>query len=633
MLKEIVRFTSHALEDPVFRNLGVVPKEGLHLVLQPQREDGQMTFADQPVFTGVYGSKTEMNEWFEKCTAWWKASTMLGTVDTFKVFDVPSKAIHTVSPFCIGLKRTNLSGGTQYAENQAQGKSQVYDRINSYFAKAMALLNEAEDKAVAEAFRVALNDQTLLHRWLHQAEGFEGLKDDDYVILYLNLPLETYTKAAQVYLKEKLFNTSDYNVNDPEEVGLLHGTSNWKNSFPSKKPFLTHQTATFDIAGRISLKEAEMLSEFSDLNRRRLLPNPLPIFIMEDELQTAFEIFNADAVSGEEKRKGYLEIMQKMSEERKKEVGNYYLIFMVRDKGDVQIKDFDHVDRFRYFLNEDGSPWKVQDLFGIGKIHLLYDVKDFMEQVVPPMFNNALIVRRKEKDWIYHWFDEMDAKYCETHNAYLLAMKYRKAFYDYIYKSKRQGITGHAILEILLTGILDDIRLDEYKNEKNAKWYNIRLKLNLLFGLHPYFSTKKITMLMPENITNLRTQVEKVAAGEARLSKDEHFVFAAGQVVARISHASVTTDNSYRYLEPFLAQSNAERFKLAIANFFKRYQHAEFSARFRRVCSEVLTYQLDDDLQKLRPIFLAGAFSDNLLYAEKKEGAGDSTDTVTDIPS
>ncbi|MCB9355066.1 MAG: hypothetical protein H6575_10915 [Lewinellaceae bacterium] len=617
MIKELVQFTADILEDPVFRNLGVAPKEGLHIVLHIEKDEEQTRILEKPAFAGLYTKKADMSEWLLRCTDWWKASTMLGVVDTFKVFDVPAKAIHTVSPFCIGVKRTNLEGGSQYAENQLKGKTQVYDRINAYFAKAVALLDAAEDKIIADAFRIALNDRTKVQGWLDGTGVFQDLKDGNYVVFYLDLPLERYELANQKYLKEKLFNTADYNVPDEADPEVLHGTSNWLNSFPMKKPFLTHQSATFDIAGRISSKEAQMLQEFSEMNSRRpkLFPNPLPLFILYDERRCAFKIFKEDALTGEDKRKSYLEIIGELQKEHSGEVGNYYLLFLLGG----EIRDFDYVSRFEFNLRSDGSPWLIQDMFNIGQELKIYTVKDLQEQILPPMFNNSLVVRRKDKDWIFHWFDDIEPAYCKSHNTFLLAMKFRKAFYDFIYKSKRQGITGNAIREILLTGILDDIRLDEYKNGRNSEGYNIRLKLNLLFSIHQFFSSKTNPTFMPENITSLRANLDRVAEGSAQIETDEQFAFAAGQVVDRIFYESNTADRSYKYLEPFLSQSDPERFKIAIGNFIKRYKHVEFPPRFRNTCSDVLTYPLQGDLQKLLPVFLAGAFSKSQLYWEKKE--------------
>ncbi|MBK6948874.1 MAG: hypothetical protein IPH16_13210 [Haliscomenobacter sp.] len=436
MIKELVQFTQAALADEAFRDLNMAPKEGLHIVLQIENKEGQIKISDKADYV-VYSKKTkEVTPLHLKCTGWWKASTMLGIVDTYKVFDLPAKAIHTVSPYCMGVKRTNLEGGKQYAENELKGKSQIHDRINEYFFKTFDLLESEEDKMIADAFRVALNDKTRLNGWLNASNLFKEIKDDEYVIFYLDLSIDQFQTASRKYLKEKLFNTADYNLPDKADSELLYGTSNWLNSFPTKKPFLKHQSATFDIAGRISSKEATLLQEFSDMARRKLFPNPLPLFIMQGELgEAAFKIYKEDAASGADHRKGYLEIMEELWTEFKRDLGNYYLLF-ISSKG--EIKDFDFVSRFEYYLNADESQWKVEDLFGTGGTRL-HTVRDLLTQVLPPLFNNSLVVRRKEKEWVFRWFDEIDPSYCKTYNAFLMAMKYRKAFYDFCINQNGKG--------------------------------------------------------------------------------------------------------------------------------------------------------------------------------------------------
>lgn len=611
MIKELVQFTKTVVDDPVFRNLNLSPKEGLHVVLRVEQTAEGVKISDVPIFAGVFNKKTVIEDWLEKCAAWSQVAWM---VDTNKCFDTPVKAIHSASPFCFALKRTNLEGGDQYLTNQAEKKSQVYERMDSYFAKALALLESEDDKQVASAFRDALSNKNRLHGWLERIEVYQSIKDAEYVIFYLDLPLAAYAVANRKYLKEKLFNTSEYNLPDTEQPDLLHGTSNWFNGFPLKKPYLMHQSATFDIAGRISSEEAQALYDFSDLSRRKLFPNPLPLFIMADERERAFKVFKEDAVSGGEKRKGYLEIIEELWKGKSGELGNYYLLFMAFG----EIRDFDFVSRFDFNLSSDGSPWEVADLFGTNESMSLTTVVDLMTRVLPPMFNNALVVRRKDKDWIFHWFDDMDPAYTKTHNAFLLAMRYRKAFYDFIYKSQRKSVTGHAIEEILLTGILDDIGLDKWEGKYNSESLNIRTKLNLLFSLHKYFSTKPNPRFMPDNIIELRRHTDAVARGESHLETDEQFAFAAGQVVDRISWSSKSGDKSFGYLEPFLAQSDATRLKLAIANFFKRYKHVNYSQRFQAVSAEVLAYPKTGSVRDLLPIFLAGVFSESLLVSDKK---------------
>lgn len=608
MIKELVQFTETVLKDVDFSSMGLAPKEGLHVVLKLEQKDGKISIVEEATYVTFSKKVKDLSPLQKKCAAWGQVAWM---IDSNKCFDTPIKAIHSCSPYCFAVKRENLEGGEKYLVNQAENKSQVYDRIEGYFNRAKELLEADVDKGIADLFKNVLKDKNRIDRLLRESGCFETLKDAEYVVFYLDLPEEKYLEASKKYLKEKLFNTAEYNVVS-EADGELYGTSNYLNGFPTKKPFLSHQSATFDIAGRVSSNEAKMLYEFGELSRRGLFPRPLPLFIFEEERKRAFTLFKAEANA--EQKKKFHEIILELLRDFNNELGNYYLLFMQGG----EVKDFDFVSKFEYELRADNQAWQVKDLFDTGESFQIDNVFDLQSKVLPPLFNNALVVRRKEKEWLFKYFDDLDPQYCKSHGAFLMAMKYRKAFYDFIYKSKRQLIDGKAIREILMTGILDDIRLDQFKDRRHTESYNIRTKLNLLFGLPIYFSKTPNSTFMAENIIQLREHLDKVARGEAHLETDEQFAFAAGQVIDRIAFESNTGDESYRYLEPFLAQSDAQRLKVAITNFFKRYKHAVFSGRFRNVSAEVLSYPKQGNVKDLSPVILAGVFSKNLLFAEKK---------------
>ena len=608
MLKELIQFTDSVLEDKDFKTYGLSPKLGLHLVLKVDSSGTQLVTSSKPEHTFYSKKIKNLDALQKKCAAWSQAAWM---VSTNKCFDLPSRAIHTCSPFCFAVKRENLEGGEKFKTNNSNGKSQVYDRVGAYFAKGLELLDTEEDQQLVASFTEVLSDKHLLHQWLANCPEYEDLKDGEYVVFYLDLPLEKYQEGNEKYLKEKLFNTADYNQED--EVGTLFGTSNFYNSFPNKKPFLQHQTATFDVANRISSRDAKVLYEFGELSRRGLFPRPLPLFILKEEVrEKAIKIIKREA--GKEKPRGYQEIILELYEDYKGELGNYYLLFQQGG----EIKDFDFVSKFEYYLKDrEGDPWQVEDLFNTEEM-TISNVFELQSKVLPIIFNNALVVRRKDGNWSFKYFDDLDPQYCKTYNTYLMIMKYRKAFYDYIYKSKTQAIDGTAIKEILLTGIIDDIRLDD-------KGFNIRNKLNLLFNLHAYFSKPINQRFMAENIIQLRAHIDKVALSQAHLETDEQFAFAAGQMVDRIFYGSKTGDKSFKYLEPFLNHSKPHRLKEAIAKYFQRYSHIEYPPRFRNVSSEVLTFPVKEDIKSLIPVFLAGVFSQNQLHWDKKETTDIST--------
>ncbi|WP_375448592.1 hypothetical protein [uncultured Fibrella sp.] len=611
MLRELTTFTQSL--DADLKEIGVEPREGLHVVLSLEElPEGDSRIAEQFEYALFRKKKTELSGMLKRCAAWARTAWM---VDTNKCLDLPGKKIHSASPFCLAYKFGSLVSDTQ---------------LDVYFNKAGKLLQDENGSRHAQAFRLALNSWDKIQQLLAQVPEVNppeeidkelksrGLKEGEYIIFYLDVPLEVYQSPNALYLKDRLFNTGEHNASVGEEV---FGTSDFFNSYPNKKPFMTHQSATFNIAGRISASDALRLHEFKELMGRNIFPRPLPIFIYNDELQKhSFSLFKEEAIKDPTQRKTHAQIITELYDQHKGDLGNYYLLYYQQG----QIKDFDFVSRFEYHLSDDQEkPWIVTDWFGGNYAPVFDDVFKFQNSLLPVIFNNALVVRTKAKKgeqggFQLRFFDEIDPQYCKTDNTYLLVIKYRQAFYDFIYKSKRQAVTQPMFEDILLTSILDDLRLDRYENRQHSEDVNIRRKLNVLFSLHPHFQPYKTNpVFMPNQLTELRPFMTQLATGETSIDTDEQFAFAAGQVIYYIQSKSKSEDRSYARLEPFLQQTDIKQFQQAVVKLFDRYKHEPYSARFREPMANVISYAPKQPLKSLMPLMLAGFFSKNVLFGEK----------------
>lgn len=627
MIKELSHFVSSL--DPEMKALGMKPKEGLHLILLIQEQNGKQFIDDNSLVQYVYTRKKDKSpedeQFLKKCTT---LSQYAWCVNTNKCFDLPIKAIHSCSPYCIALKRENLTGGEKFKSNT---KSQVYERISDYFKKAASLLNTEEERQRVRLFENALNSEEKFNAWLEQISEYQSVKDADYIIFYLDEPLENYQKTNERYLADKLFNTNDYNQEVDE---VIYGTSDFFNGYPTKKPFLSHQSASFEIAGRISAKEAKDLYEFQDIMGRKILPNPLPIFIHQDEIikkgkrsleQSSISLFKKGAIDGH--RRTYQEIIEELYKEHDDELGNYYLLYYDLASG---IKDFDFVPKFELLLKDsDNRAWIIQDLFGADNGQTITNVFQLHHAVLLPVFNNALITRTKSGDLQFKYFDDLDAKYFKSDATYLLAMQYRRAFYDFIYKSRRQAISSQNFSHILQISILEDIRIDEFANSYHSEDRNIRQKLNIWFSLTSHFisSNKQPSIIMPSSLQIHREFMQKLTTGAATIATDEQYAFAAGQVIYYLLNKSKTADRSYKRLEPFLQQVKSSEMNKAISRLFDSYKHENFSTNFRKPFAELLSYESNQSIRDLIPTMLAGIFSDNELFSSSdKEEISESTE-------
>jgi CRISPR-associated protein Csh1 len=359
--------------------------------------------------------------------------------------------------------------------------------------------------------------------------------------------------------------------------------------------------------------------------RRGILPRPLPIFVDRDELKKdAIALFKKGAEDGE--RIGYKEIIETLNEKHNDDVGNYYLLFYLAG----EIKDFDFVSKFEYYLNDEaGKPWKVNDYFSVNYQPTVKNVFDFQYFILVSILNNSLVVKTKAGGFQYKFFDDIDAKYCKSDNTYLLVMKYRKAFYDFVYKSKRQAVTQQMFDDILQTSLLDDLRLDEIKNNRHTQEYSIRQKLNIWFSLSANFERKyKPVETMANKLQTHRKFIQQLTKNEATIETDEQYAFTVGQVIYYLLTKSKTSDTSYKRLEPFLQQVHAKELNKAIARLFDTYKHETFSANFRTPFAEVMAYETKASIRDLMPTTLAGIFSQNALFSDKEKKEETETEST-----
>lgn len=625
MIREIINFTENI--DEQFKNLGSTPKEGLHILLDIESIDDTIKINTNNYRCEIYSKKqkNETSDFLNQCkllhrNAW--------CIDTNKCFDLPTKAIHSCSPFCVAFKREHLKGGGKYNENLTKNKVQIYERFELYFNKAFALFEKEEDAFRYEIFKLFFTHNTFtnllnkidnvysdkrsgiqqlvneLKERYKQAQdksekeriknqiaeqeqnliAYKELDDSDYVIFYLNLPLEEFKKVHKKYLNDKLFNTDKYSTN-PNEEGRIFGTSNFMNGFNSNMPFLMHQTASFDISGRISDSDARLLNDFLNILPNKTLPNPLPIFIYKEEMQQAvIALFKESGY-----KLNYKELIESLFKVYGDDLDNYYLLFWMNTKDGIVFKDFDFVSKFEYHFDT-----QLLNLFEIKekekkepkhypKIHNIFQ---FEQMVFKQLLQSKYLKLDYFSDLNKDDYDKKD----QTFHSY---SKFRKSVYDFVYKSQRQAVDSNMFNEMVFNGIKDDI--------KQGNEYGVKEKLNIWYSIYDYFNPKN-NISMASKLEFYQKFVDELTneLTTGANASDAEFAFAAGQVIYYILEKSKSADSSYLLLEPYLQKSRCSELKQAIANDFARYKHENFSKNFDKVASFVLTYETDTNIKQFK---------------------------------
>lgn len=628
MIREIINFVKDLEEDyPEVFDLNKKPSPGLHLWVELDEEGN---WKNNPPKEGkdyvVYDGKEEMQAMHFDALKYETLGLRVGNTMN-KVLD-KKKQIFSCSPFIVKFKVKSLVND----KLEGNGVVKISNLLPFYFENGIAIcLEDKQEKSrqIVKSFKIQLPNvlqaiEELKHNDLCEQSIISTFKDDFYICIYLrNVPLNEYKIAHEKYLEEKLFNTDTYNYED-KNSNILYGLSNYLNGANSKKPFFEHKTATMHkgISGRISALDAARLNAFEILQSNRVLPNPLPIFIDKGEFKNNSEIVSIFNNEGERKF-SYPQILKKIYEkESHQTIGNYYLLNITHGV----VNDFDFVSNFQYKLN-----LKIENLFEakykelLPTIHL-HTIFGFENSIVTKIFNNGLVTKYGDKGFGYKYFDEIKMKNEDGGELLVnLILRFRKAFYDYIYKSRKQAITSIMFDEIMLTSIISDVRHDEFKDGYHTKETSIKEKLNIWFSLYNNFNNNsKKREDMAKNFKELLEKMDLVANDpEILLDKDDvgEFLFAAGQIIYFLLSKSKASNPSFAMLEPFLQKTNAVQLQTAISTTVNMYKHelGTYKDRFQRLAGQVLVFPTDENLKNYQRYLLAGCFAPSAIYKKSKE--------------
>jgi CRISPR-associated protein Csh1 len=641
MIKELVNFIEDLeRNDPEIHQKNVELKEGLYLFIRFE-EGGKITIVNRlQYYERKVGeakiTKDQVQEaqlaLYQRCLS---LQQVLVPVAQTKIFNPNAKIFGvTCSPFALGFNKKNIDGGADKKDTQAQ---KVKDAIIQYFETAKKYI-DVTDEALKLQFTSWYNlfsdycKQNLI-TLLDTIEDYKSIKEGGIfnVFLILDEPNHSHFKLVHdSYFSKNIFNKEEFNKEDAE--GLIRGVPDSLYTYNGKKPFLQHQSSPFNLKFRTSGEEAKVIWQFYNLQKNKILPNPLPIFIDKREL------LNKELVSlfCDEKKESYTDIIQSLFVEHKEDLGGYYLLFI--QKGEIIDSDF--VPNFQYhisdcelrqadclncnYVNKEGQTvnWKLK-----GEVK---DIFSFQNKLANKLLGLELETSTKAGGkWLKYFGDvEYNPKYM-TEIQYNLFLKYRLAFYNYVYKSQRKSINKRMFDDIMINGIIDDLRHDEVKDNRHTKQYDIKEKILIWFSLYDFFeqnnkNNKDMINLSQQLFDELKAFTKGEEASLKTVSP-ELFAFASGQVIREILQKSRSDKRTHALLEPFLQKTDTNLFKLAIAKAFETYKH-EFTLysgnkrfEFDRTMSLVMGASDDKiNVKDLLPYILAGYFSDTIFFKEKE---------------
>ncbi len=448
---------------------------------------------------------------------------------------------------------------------------------------------------------------------------YQFLTEKDYLKIFLrSIPVEDQEQMHNKYIEESLLNGEEIAGN-----GIL----GFLTSYSSKKMFTSHKTSSLlkGVSYRFSKADALTLNVFEKMWKRKCFPNPLPVVVDKKEINNRIiKIYNEDL-----EPLHYRDLFKRFFDKtNEKSLSNYYLLNYRNTKDGMVLNDFDFVPLFRYrfdstiiIKNVTDAGYKKGDVFEKDKDERIDNVFDFERIVVRYLFNNAL-VKIKENNYITKYFEEIKPEYIPGGDMmWQLILKYQKAFYDYIYKSKSNAITAAMFDDMMFYSILSNIQHDEIKTR--CEYNNIvKTKINIWFSIYYLFNNiKEKETIMASNVTDLLTKMKTVAKGDSDIETPAEFAFGAGQLASYLIDRSVASNKTYAMLEPYLQKSKSGQLQDAIAQTIAVYKHdiSVYKGNFEMLSAQVLTYEENVDMKPLLKYFLAGCFSQCTIYTKKED--------------
>ncbi len=235
MFKELLQeFTNHQVQDAKFDVDTIVIqnyklKPGLYFRLRENNE------------IDCYFVKKSIAPDNDPLVEWFKEADFVSTlIEMNKPID-PKKQIHSNNIYTLFCKHDVFIANRDI-------NSDLIEHINRYFEALPKTKDKKSAEILATAGYKSLSTEIIEEcktKFLNSLDCIKDMiilydiKDNSYVKLFLDVPIEKYQYESGRYLLPRIFNSNNYNIKIDEQV---IGLSNANMGMNAKKPYLEHKT-------------------------------------------------------------------------------------------------------------------------------------------------------------------------------------------------------------------------------------------------------------------------------------------------------------------------------------------------------------------------------------------------------
>ncbi len=410
----------------------------------------------------------------------------------------------------------------------------------------------------------------------------QEMQKENWIKIFLKNDVEEYKRVSEIYVKTKLFNTNDNNI---ELNGKTYGSNNYNYGLNSKKPYLELKSTNYKVGSYVNDEDIQILNNlyiwlYNNGAGKTILKLP--------------EDWKFNGIPKEEE-----DIIDK----------NTYIIKVVGNNGTARIDDYRYTSNYntkiRKFICKDYLDKEPKIIFETENIYGLN------------WYTNNIWFAENEKsskNYIrdsYYDFDLKISKSILSNWKKEMLKQYNNLFLE-LFEQEQESNFINKLDEIAIR-IIENMYIDNLKQNKNYI-HNPRKAFNLWIAYKQYFNKKGEDEEM--KINNLQEQCEKIVNEGRKIETDEQYYYLAGQVAYYLLSRSKADKLTQDVTEPFIKANTTKKLKNEIEFLYEKYKYDIYLnyPKFNNIMSQILLQEPEDKIKNNKELILAGLLANNLFY-------------------
>ena len=410
----------------------------------------------------------------------------------------------------------------------------------------------------------------------------QEMQKENWIKIFLKKDIEEYKRVSEIYIKIKLFNTNDNNI---EIDGKTYGSNNYNYGLNSKKPYLELKSTNYKVGSFVNDEDIQTLNNlyiwlYNNASGKTILKLP--------------EDWRFNGIPKDEE-----EIRDK----------NTYIIKVIGNNGIARIDDYRYASNYntkiRKFICKDYLSQEHKIVFETENIYTLN------------WYTNNIWFAENEKNSknyikdAYYDYDLKISKSILSNWKKEILKQYNNLFLE-LFEQEQQSNFLNKLDEIAIK-IIENMYIDNLKQNKKYI-YNTRKAFNLWITYKQYFNKKGGNEEM--RINNLQEQCEKIVNEGQKIETDEQYYYLAGQVAYYLLSRSKADKLTQDVTEPFIKANTTKKLKNEIEFLYEKYKYDIYLnyPKFNNIMSQILLQEPEDKIKNNKELILAGLLANNLFY-------------------